>query len=579
MPRTRPGVRAASIPPSGYPADELSAPDRSTQDPSAPDRSTQDRSAPDRSTPHLAATTSASTINHIVSEIAGASQRETRHNWLRAVAALVVGARPDIRATLLQVLGVSPRDDDLLAGLSIGEVGACYEALLARLDRGRRRDSGQFFTPDDAARFMAVQSTGFPAGVWLDPCCGVGNLSWHLAGAQADPAAFIKTHLVLVDEDETALVSAVALIGTQYAAPGDGEAVRSLRERAVRRDFLSRARLPDHDFVIANPPYAKAPERRGYETGRCRDLFAYFMERVVKESRGFIAVTPASYLSAPKFALLRNVLDRESSGGEVVVFDNVPDTLFRGYKFGSHNTSKTNFVRAAVTVCAPEMHGWRVTPIIRWQAADRTVMFQQCQELLEPRRIGPHGEWVKVPPSLGTVWDGLASETQTLADLVVDEETEFRLDVALTPRYFVSATYRGLDRTSKAVLHFATPEDCGRAAIVLNSSIPYLWWRALDGGVNLPRRVLFSVPIPAGVRFDAHLVARLRQSEDENLVVKLNAGRINENVKHPPTLVGDLDAVVMPGGVHGRDLRILYTNSMFPLNSQRIEPNELSPVS
>lgn len=102
--------------------------------------------------------------------------------------------------------------------------------------------------------------------------------------------------------------------------------------------FLLAVALPSHDFVIVNPPYARAVERPTYETSHCRDLFAYFMERVARQSRGFIAVTPAAYLSAPKFQKLRDVLDRENDGGDVLVFDNVPDTLFRGYKFGSNNT-------------------------------------------------------------------------------------------------------------------------------------------------------------------------------------------------------------------------------------------------
>ena len=509
---------------------------------------------------------SASMVNQVVGRLASRSKSGARENWLQAVAARVSAARPDIADTLLSVVGVSPAADDVLKGLTIGEIGVCYEALLSQIDSGSRRDAGQFFTPDDVAHFMAMRSKDFGDGVWLDPCCGVGNLSWHLAGVQEDAAAFIRNNLVLIDQDETALRTAVALIAADYAEKNDSEAVRNLHDRAVQRDFLTRPALPSHDFVIVNPPYARAVERPTYETSHCRDLFAYFMERVARQSRGFIAVTPAAYLSAPKFQKLRDVLDRENDGGDVLVFDNVPDTLFRGYKFGSNNTSKTNFVRAAITVCVPDAERWRVTPIIRWQAADRALMFEQCLDLLTPRKIGPHGEWVKIGPGLETVWDTLSDEVETLADLVISEETEFSLEVALTPRYFISATFRSLNRSSKAVLYFSTAEDRDRAAIVLNSSVPYLWWRALDGGVTLPRRVLFSVPIPELPRLDPTLIDRLRASEAKHMVVKLNAGRSNENVKHPRTLVDDLDAVVMPPVAGGaRSLRLLYANSMFPL--------------
>lgn len=509
---------------------------------------------------------SAAVVNKVVRELdLGLRKTDTQRQWLSVVASHVIAIRPDLSQDLLSVLGAEPYPKDILRGLSIGEIGACYEALLSNLDRGGRRSDGQFFTPDDAACFMAERSEYFPEGVWLDPCCGVGNLSWYLAGAQRDSAEFVRDRLILVDKDETALQTAIALLAAEYVGENDGEAVRALKARSMHRDFLSRHSLPKYDFAIFNPPYARSPGRSCFETAPCHDLFAYFVERIAKESKGFIAVTPASYLSAPKFRTLRSLLDKECAGGDVLVFDNVPDTLFRGYKYGSNNTSKTNFVRAAITVCAPRTGEWRVSPIIRWQAASRARMFEGCMDLLAPRRIGPNGEWAKIGPGMDAVWDVLASERKTLKDLVVNDDTDYRLEVALTPRYFISATFRSLDRGSKAVLHFRSSSDRDLAALVLNSSIPYLWWRALDGGVTLPKRVLFSVPIPEALEPDSELISRLRVSEDHHVVVKVNAGRVNENVKHPKSLVDDLNDAVIPGN-RRVDLRYLYSSNMFPLS-------------
>lgn len=508
-------------------------------------------------------TFSASRVSRVIRGLMGheTTQREVRRRWLEAVAVRTTTAREDLSNVIPEVLGVKATGEDHLRGLSIGEIGVCYEALLALMHRGDRRSSGQFFTPDDAARFMARQSADFPDGAWLDPCCGVGNLSWHLASFQEDPGAFVRDHLTLIDLDDTALRTAIALIGSDWADHGDESALRNLKERSRRRDFLSTAKLPTHDYVIVNPPYAHASEHAGYETARTRDLFAYFLERVAKTSRGFIAVTPASYLAAPKFQVLRDVVGRECDGGRIFVFDNVPDTLFRGYKFGSNNTSKTNFVRAAITVCAPGQTSWMITPILRWQAAAREAMFRDCPRLLAPLRVGPHGEWAKLGPGMEKIWDTLVESDTTIGDLVVNEETEWSLDVGLTPRYYISATFRTLDRGSKATLHFRTEDARNRAALVLNSSVPYLWWRALDGGVTLPRRVLMSTPVP-NFAVDADLLDALRISEDANLVTKLNAGRENENVKHPESLVTSLNGAVMPGD---HDLGLLYASNMFPL--------------
>lgn len=506
-------------------------------------------------------TFAATEVSRVLRELSDGAKVAPKRRWLQAVASRVTNARPDLAGALHDVLGVEPAETDPLRGLTIGEIGVCYEALLAERGPVERRSSGQFFTPDDAAQFMASRSRAFGDGVWLDPCCGVGNLAWHLANLQPDPGKFVSSSLVLIDIDDVALRSAIALIAAEFAAPYDVQTVRRLRERAQRRDFLSAKHLPEHDFAILNPPYARAPLDKRFQTASCRDLFAYFIERVAGSSRGYIAVTPASYLSAPKFQPLRSEMERRGKGGDVYVFDNVPDTLFRGYKFGSSNTSKTNFVRAAITVCAPDADSWRITPIIRWKTAVRATMFEQCHRLLAPLRRSRNGEWAKLSPGQARIWDSLAHVRLTLADLVVKEPTPFSLHVATTPRYFISAAFRELDRTTKVTLYFATADDRDRAAVVLNSSVPYLWWRALDGGVTLPKRVLMSVPIP-DVPIGGRLISTLRRSEKENVVVKLNAGRINENVKHPKSLVDRLNGLIIPGA---EDLDLLYSNNMFPL--------------
>ena len=118
-----------------------------------------------------------------------------KQTWLGAVARRVVNARPDIAPVILERLAVQPLEEDLLAGLGIETLSICYEALLATLDHSRRRRSGQYFTPDDAAQFMARQAEDYPEGTWLDPCSGVGNLSWHLMANQKDPAKFMASSL------------------------------------------------------------------------------------------------------------------------------------------------------------------------------------------------------------------------------------------------------------------------------------------------------------------------------------------------------------------------------------------------
>jgi hypothetical protein len=430
--------------------------------------------------------------------------------------------------------------------MSVGEIGVVYEALLAHGDQDSRRSQGQYFTPDDVAHFLAKQAERFPEGHWIDPCCGVGNLAWHLSSTMDDPAEFVAERLTLVDLDPVALTTAVALIAASFAAPNSIATLTNLAERSKKQNYLSGNRPPQHDFAILNPPYAATLRDQRFKSADARDLYAYFLERTLDHAAGFIAITPAAHLSGLKYATLRTLLG-ERSGGEVLVFDNVPDTVFRGYKYGSTNTSKTNFVRAAITTSAPSDTGWRITPILRWAARSRPRLWRTAKDDLLPLRMGPAGEWVKLMRGTEAVWDHLAGADRTLADLVSRTPTQFKLSVAATPRYYVSGSRRELDRGSKHILYFRNRQEEELAYLLLNSSLPYWWWRSLEGGITLSLRTLHSLPLPSKLVTDDQLVERLEASELTDVVTKLNAGKLNENVRRPRSLVNAIDRHVLPG--------------------------------
>lgn len=475
------------------------------------------------------------------------TRARTRSNWLGALARLVGDMRPDLADVLIDHLGVEPTTDSALMRLSMGEIGVVYEALIALSDHRSRREKGQYFTPDDVAQFMASQSGRFAEnGHWLDPCCGVGNLSFHLARSMPDAAQFVSNRLTLIDMDPVALKSAIALLVANFAAPGDAVALANLAQRSVVRDFLAPTPLPEYTYAIVNPPYARAARNPRFTTADAGELYAYFLERIAKTSDGFIAITPAAHLGGTKYASLRGILSG-LSGGDVLVFDNVPDTCFRGYKYGSTNTSKTNFVRAAITVSAPGDDGWKVSPILRWAARSRLRMWRGARSLLMPLRFGPAGEWAKIMPKTEAVWDTLAGSDVRLRDLVTRERTVYQLHVASTPRYYISATKRDLDRGSKHTLYFRSKANLEKAYLLLNSSLPYWWWRCLDGGITLPLRTLLSTPVPATLKATRAIVRRLEATEESGVVTKLNAGRQNENVRRPRELVDSIDASLLAG--------------------------------
>ena len=468
---------------------------------------------------------------------------------LVAVHALRVGG-PATDAILADLPRRDPSwESDLLDGLQMDERSVLYEYSLAYVDHADRKASGQFFTPDDVARFLAARAATFPAGTWIDPCCGVGNLSFHLADSQPDPAAFVADRLVLVDRDPRALLIARALLATEFELDAAGYA--ALRARSRVADALSDD-LPPFDFALLNPPYVVVPRDDRFASADARDLYAYFIERMLVLGRGVVAISPQSFTSAAKFAGFRRLLVRRLETMDVYCFDNVPDNVFRGVKFGSQNSNRVNSTRAAVLVGragdpdAPRRH--RITPLLRWRAHERDDLFAAADRFLADLQPDELRAFPKVGAALIPLHQRLIASTTTIGDLLVSGETDYRLEVPVTPRYFLSAVRRVLDRGHVHRLFFATPEDRDRAAVVLNSSLAYWWWRVYEGGITVAKSTLSSVPVPLEVA-PASLLRALDASERDNVVVKRNAGRRNENVKHPWRLLRDLNRAVAPDDV------------------------------
>lgn len=431
---------------------------------------------------------------------------------------------------------------DLLSGLSVGEVGILYEFSLAFVDFGSRAEQGQYFTPDDVAQFMVSHINTFDKDkVWLDPCSGVGNLSYWLVKAQDNPEEFILNNLILVDRDPLAVFIASVIMATHFQDKEDN-LFNDFISKCVIRDYLADEPLPQHDYTLMNPPYVQAEQDTRFASFKAGDLYAYFLEKAVKHSE-VIAITPQSFLNAGKFAGLRSVLAEKAL--TIYAFDNVPDTIFKGFKFGSGNSNTANSTRAAITIVQEktDVHVSKITPLLRWRSAERETMFASAKSFLAP--FTPTEEILpKCGASLKGLYDELASKP-ALKTLLSARPTEWKLTVPSSPRYFTPAVKRELSRSSTKVIYFKNEEDFKKAYLLLNSSLFYWWWRVMDGGMTISLKTIQTLPVP-DFSVDESAITLLEKSESENVVVKMNAGKPNENVKHPVELVQKLNALIAP---------------------------------
>ena len=73
----------------------------------------------------------------------------------------------------------------------------------------------------------------------------------------------------------------------------------------------------------------------------------------------------------------------------------------------------------------------------------------------------------------------------------------------------------------------------------INSSFAYLWWRIYDGGINYSVNLLKSMPLPLNLLsneddvFFKKMAMKLIQNENNYIITKINAGKLNENIKFP----------------------------------------------
>jgi hypothetical protein len=129
-----------------------------------------------------------------------------------------------------------------------------------------------------------------------------------------------------------------------------------------------------------------------------------------------------------------------------------------------------------------------------------------------------------------------------------DAKGHLALHIPSTPRYFVTAAAMPLDRSAFHTLRFSDERSRNLAYLVLNSSLSYCWWRWHDGGITISQATLADIPVPVtpSDELDA-LAAKLIAGEQGRIIVKMNAGHANQNLKLSSRELGETTRAVLPG--------------------------------
>lgn len=202
----------------------------------------------------------------------------------------------------------------------------------------------------------------------------------------------------------------------------------------------------------------------------------------------------------------------------------------------------------------------------RWCVRDRQKLLDSIDNFLV--EITPKEDiFPKLQKDLLPLYEFTKKQHKMLAHLISKRPTPYRLMVPSTPRYFISALKKPVERSSFKTLYFYRKRERDIAYLLLNSSYMYWWWRVNDGSMTISERTLLSLPVLEHMRVDEDLLSRIEHSETTNRVVKKNAGKDNKNVKHDIALITEINRKLFPRFASA--LGTLHSNSVMAAQDRR----------
>lgn len=422
------------------------------------------------------------------------------------------------------------------------KIGLLYEKGLAFNDKNNKQAMGQYFTPIDVSNLLSDFLIDLKGENIADVCCGVGNLIisfLKLMGLEKSRELILKKKIWLYDNDPTALEICKDLILREF-----GEDLEQFLNIECG-DFLNqKVKLPSNCKVISNPPYFKTSIKEEWGNTEIQkdtqELYACFMEKIIKQSVSSVIITPQSFLGGKKYFTLRQLMNEYS--GCIWSFDNVPGQIFNGKKEGIFNTNISNSVRAAITVIENDSpNGMRISPLIRFKNSERTFLLNK-QELvkvspLKHQKVSQsNSNFLKNFKELETTLECWLQKSKTTMQDSLVLNSLHKLYIANTCRYFTNCSTNSLQRSGLIELNFKNEKSCDFFFILLNSSFAYWWWRLNDGGVTYPIGLLKSLPSFEDIltEKDWDFIKQLKFKMLKNVIIKtkMNCG-IKENITYP----------------------------------------------
>jgi len=295
------------------------------------------------------------------------------------------------------------------------------------------------------------------------------------------------------------------------------------------------------DVVVGNPPYvgqlANTVQQRVFETARCGNLYAWFIERALQVTGNYVKVgliVPLSLMFSNRMKSLRSLLLRQQGTLRLASFDNIPDCIFNTGKESS-STNRMNSQRTTILVIdrAPGPLTIETTPLLRWLRSERAQVFPSLRFVDATPVCNKQGFAMIGEENLVAFLQRLQATNLTIENLVTDEVTQYKLFVPTKARYFIPASPEDLQRRNQMVLTFPDEESYKYAFVLISSNVFYWHWRVFGDGFDVTLRDVLGLPLPSpkpDTERLGELAAKLRAVLPECRVTKLNAGKLIANL-------------------------------------------------
>ncbi len=430
--------------------------------------------------------------------------------------------------------------------LSTENFAELYEIGLAIQDKYAKKESGQYYTPDDVATVMSKWYKDLQGEAICDVACGTGKLILtylDIIGCEKARSLLQKGLVYLFDNDKVALTICKTILVCKYGRDIENKI------NAIYCDFLSKdITLPNNCKVISNPPYSSvntvSDTWESTEVAKkTKELYAIFMEKIITQSKCSVIITPYSFLGGNKFYSLRKIMNRYN--GFVVSFDNVPGNVFCGRKHGIFNTNTANSVRAAITVVEnkTDIKGFKFSPLIRFKNEERAALFDThvLESFIDEKYQIVNNDstmYQRCVKSLSDVWTKWNTISKKILKNYISQNGEYTLSMPNTCRYFTTASSGIMNRNGQIVLSFNDKHIFDYIFCMINSSFVYWYWRTYDGGITFPKGLLLNMPVfydkltDEDIQFFDEMADIMIECANKYTVTKNNVG-VQENIKYP----------------------------------------------